>query len=240
MATPFEDRTTVATAEGVELELALAGVASRVIASLLDWLVKGVLIGALAIALLAIGGVGVAIFVIASFAVVFAYDICFETLAAGRTPGKRRCGLRVVTIHGGQVDLLTSSTRNLARLVDGLPLLYIPSLACIPFTRLNQRPGDLAAGTLVVRDARPLAPLASTTTTTIAEANPDWDVSAITEAELGAVRRFLERRETLTPTARERLALRLATALREKVGGASESDPEDFLQALVAAKAQRR
>ncbi len=40
------------------------------------------------------------------------------------------------------------------RVVDGLPLAYVPTLIGILVTARNQRPGDLAAGTLVIREDR--------------------------------------------------------------------------------------
>jgi len=78
----------IATPEGVELELALAGLGSRAVAGSVDIVLKVVLIAALAILLfVAAGGTGVAaaVFTAAAFAVYFGYDVVFEVLAAGRT-----------------------------------------------------------------------------------------------------------------------------------------------------------
>ena len=48
--------------------------------------------------------------------------------------------------------LLASAIRNLMRLVDGPLLLYLPSIVSIAVTKRNQRPGDIAAGTIVTRE----------------------------------------------------------------------------------------
>jgi hypothetical protein len=54
------------------------------------------------------------------------------------------------------------------------------------------------------------------------------------------VRRFLERRWQLDPTARGRLGWELAERLRPKVAGAPpDLHPEQLLEALAAAKAAR-
>ncbi len=38
------------------------------------------------------------------------------------------------------------------RLIDGPILLYLPTMVSVAVTSRNQRPGDLAAGTLVIRE----------------------------------------------------------------------------------------
>jgi uncharacterized RDD family membrane protein YckC len=232
----LEDRITIATAEGIELRMVLAGAGSRFIA---------VLAALAALGLLG-GGVGVALFAIALFAAVFLYDILFEVLAAGRTPGKRITHLRVVRERGTPVDLPASAIRNLLRLIDWLPGAYLLGLASILLTERNQRLGDLAGGTLVVRDAtarrtsRAHASSASSSSAHTLLDSSGWDVSAVSGEELAAVRRFLERRESLDRRARRELALRLEQGLRAKVAGAPATpDPELFLEALARAKAAR-
>ncbi|MDQ1502667.1 MAG: hypothetical protein QOD57_394, partial [Actinomycetota bacterium] len=113
---------------------------------------------------------------------------------------------------------------------------------CILFSARNQRLGDLAAGTLVVRER--LAPfggaLQSAPDFAAADRYAAWDVSGVTAFELVTVRRFLERRWQLDPTARGRLGWDLAERLRPKVAGAPpDLHPEQFLEALAAAKASR-
>jgi hypothetical protein len=179
----------------------------------------------------------------------------FEVLSRGRTPGKRWTHLRVVREDGSPVDLPASAVRNLMRLVDGLLLLYIPTVVGIAVTKRNQRPGDVAAGTLVIRDGPTAAAPAPRAAEPPATAPPQgrsvpafaelggagWDVSAVTAEELAVVRRFLERRDGLDPAARDQLARRLSHGLRAKVAGApAELRPEPFLEQLAEIKASRR
>ena len=72
------------------------------------------------------------------------YQVVFEVAGGGRTPGKRASGLRVVTESGGSVGLRASLIRNLMRLIEGLPLSYLPAMISVAATRNNQRLGDLA------------------------------------------------------------------------------------------------
>jgi hypothetical protein len=65
-------------------------------------------------------------------------------------------------------------------------------------------------------------------------------VTSVTQEELGAVSRFLERRGSLTPEARSGLAHEMSARLRPKVVGATaEIHPEQFLEWLVQVKAAR-
>jgi uncharacterized RDD family membrane protein YckC len=245
----YADRVAIATPEGVELEVELGGLGSRFLAQMIDWLLTLVLIGALAILLFAIGsGVATAVYLVLVFLIWFGYDVLFEVLANGRTPGKRLCGLRVVRSGGQPIGFLASSVRNLMRLVDGPLTLYLGGILSIVMSERNQRLGDMAADTLVVREppAPEDAPVWGRGGTTVppppaAATNGDqWDVSAISQEELAAVRQFLERRWTIDAEARRRLAWQLAEGLRPKVAGAPpDLEGEKLLERLAAAKASR-
>lgn len=266
----------IATPEGVDIELTLAGVGSRFVATFVDQLLQSAVLLALALAgtLAGVGGGGgggsgggsseldgggddvalaaVAVTALLLFAVQFGYHVLFETLASGRTPGKRWTGLRVVTTGGGPVSFLTSVVRNLLRLVDLLPGFYGVAIVSVLASNRNQRLGDMAAGTLVVRersggrtvDRRRLRRKTARSVRLIpGPPSPDigtWDVASVTAEELATVRRFLERRTTLTPESRSRLARELASRLRPKVVGPSENlHPELFLEELATAKSAR-
>jgi hypothetical protein len=122
-ATPvaFEDRMSIATPEGVEVELTLAGVGSRVIAGLIDFVIQLFVIISLLLILRPAGDAGAAIYTSASFALIFFYDVLFEVLGGGRTIGKRWAGLRVVRAGGRPITLARSALRNILRLIDILP-----------------------------------------------------------------------------------------------------------------------
>jgi uncharacterized RDD family membrane protein YckC len=246
----LEDRITIGAPEGIELQLQLAGAASRYIARGIDLALELTLIALLAIVALSIGGeageAATAALIVAIFAVLYFYNVLFEVLAQGRTPGKRATHLRVVREQGAPVDLTASLVRNLVRLIDE-QVIGLPALVSIILTKHNQRLGDLAAGTIVVRDAP--APEArwdgfpqavELAGGDGAIATSGWDLSAVSAEELTAIRRFLERRGTLERGPRRQLAHRLEQGLRAKVAGAPPvDDPERFLEALAQAKSSR-
>jgi uncharacterized RDD family membrane protein YckC len=244
----YQDRLRIATPEGVSVDLVLAGIGSRCTATLIDLIFKSALwIGAFFAGAL-LGDLGIAFASIASFCVYFGYDVVFEVLSGGRTPGKRWNGLRVLRADGRPVDLLSSAIRNVVRLVDGLPFLYLPAMVSILATRRNQRLGDLAAATIVVREPRRREPVtapapatfqgfAPPPTFTPRDASAPLDVTAVTPDDLAAVRSFLERRGDLPPLVREDLARRMAGALAPRLGGATgHLRPEELLERVVAEK----
>ena len=169
------------------------------------------------------------------------YDVAFEVLASGRTPGKRLNGLRVVLETGAPVTFPASAVRNALRLIDILPGAYLVGIASILVSERNQRLGDHAAGTLVVRERKALPPEPRLRSyRRPVDAPAAWDTSAIGADELAAVRGFLARRDALTENARIQLATELAGRLRPKVGGGvADEAPELFLERLAAAKAER-
>ena len=256
----YEDRISIATPEGIELEVTLAGVGSRFVALLIDQCIQwGVLLAfLLALALGAeasgsdLGGMAGtlagAFMVLLFFVMMFGYPVYFEARAAGRTPGKRALGLRVVDVDGRPVTFRSSAIRNVVRLVDSLPGVYLVGIIAVLATQRNQRLGDLAASTIVVmertggRSKKGKQP-AWMQPKTLEEPSPEtatWDVSAITAEELATVRRFLERRSSLTAEARGRLAVELALRLRPKVVGPDpDMHPEELLLELAALKASR-
>lgn len=253
----LEDRIAIATPEGVELELQLAGLGSRFIAALVDSIIQGVMVIVLVVVTGVLSGgtpgLDALAFAIGAFLALFAYPIAFEVLNRGRTPGKALTHLRVVRDTGAAVDLPASAIRNFMRLIDGALLFYLPTAIFILATKRNQRPGDLVAGTLVVREppVRGRPPVSADLAPNVAGAavaagwqqppGAGWDVSAISDADLAAVRQFLARRQTLDGPAREALARRLADGLAAKLAGEPfVGSAEQFLEVLVQVKSARR
>jgi uncharacterized RDD family membrane protein YckC len=223
----------VVTPEAVPLVPDLAGLGSRMIAAIIDSLIQGVAVIGLSIAFFAAERPGTALLVaylILIFALTWGYFPLFEGLWGGRTPGKRAQRLRVVGVDGQPATFGPIMIRNLLRLIDFLPGYYTIGAISILVTSRSQRLGDLAAGTVVIRER--LAPVP-----TPLELGPPGpppapiDTTAITERQYEVVRSFLERRLTFTPEARSSLAADLASKLRPLTGPHGRGD-EEFLEAL--------
>lgn len=244
MSTGVQETHRIATPEGVSLELSLAGLGSRFVAVLVDVFLMGLVLAAVVVALRVTdtGGFAAgAILALTVFSLLFVYPTAFELGAAGQTPGKRWNNLRVVHDDGSPLTFRSSALRNVLRLVDLLPGLYLVGAIAIFATRTNQRLGDLAAGTLVVREPRTASIAAlETPPGEAADELPAWDVSGLNAAELTALRRFLERRGSLDAVPRSLLARDLAGRLRPTVGGVgADLPPEQFLELVAALRRMR-
>jgi uncharacterized RDD family membrane protein YckC len=79
----------------------------------------------------------------------------------GATPGKRLTGICVVEIDGTPLTIRAVLIRNVLRIVDWLPFLYLLGGALTLFSPNSQRLGDLVAGTTVVLRSNATEPQAT-------------------------------------------------------------------------------
>lgn len=215
----------VVTPEAVPLDLQPAGLGSRFVAILVDWAVQVALLFALllvGIGLSAgdVGGIGIALFFLLTFAVLFGYPVVLETLWRGKTLGKAAMGLRVVTTEGGPVRFRHAAIRAALGLVDFFLTSGAAAVISVLATRNNQRLGDLVAGTLVLRERTGLPPPQAAEFTVPAGLEPyaaSLDVSGMTADDYRAVRAFLLRAPGLDYQVRYQLARGLADPLAERV-----------------------
>lgn len=152
---------TIQTPEGITISQPLAAPASRFLA----WLVDAATQIGLALAIITTvnklagvvpGDLANAIAIITVFAIWLGYGMVLEWAWRGRTLGKKMFGLRVVDAEGMQLEPKQVVLRNLLRIVDGLPFFYLVGGAACFFSRQCQRVGDMAAGTVVLRNVAPL------------------------------------------------------------------------------------
>lgn len=144
----------IGTPEGVELRLPVAGLASRSLAWLIDALIKFTALFVISIILQFLGDLGGGVMLIGAFLLLWFYNVLFEVLGHGATPGKRALGLRVMNVNGTPVGWSGSLIRNLIRFIDALPGCYAFGCISVLVSRQFQRLGDLAAGTVVVYEQK--------------------------------------------------------------------------------------
>lgn len=243
----------VETPEVVPISYRVAGAASRCLAATVDTLlilllqiVLGVSVlslDALNLAIERAGSVFFALWAILAFVLLWGYYLFFELLWSGQTPGKRLIGLRVLREGGRPIDFSASAVRNLVRAADFLPFAYGLGVLVMFADPRARRLGDLAAGTLVVREGLPVT-LADLTRGAAPVPLPPRDPAApptpllpnlhlLAPADYALAEDFLRRRDQLGPGPRGELAAALAANLRARLGIASTGDPERFLEHLV-------
>lgn len=193
--------------DNIQVDLPTAGLGSRVLAVLVDYLLVGILqVVALgvAFALATSFDWGTAAILSALIVVVFLIDWGYfaglEVLLRGRTPGKAAVGLRVVGRTGAAAPLSALLARNLLRLPD--MLVGVPMIALDP---LDRRLGDRFAGTLVVQDSEPTPEIE------LRRVPADWSAREVAVAEA-----LLERADQMDPGQRDYLARRLLNLIAEQ------------------------
>ena len=248
LGTPAMDRTLeVRTPESIAFSYELAGVGSRFLALAVDFTIQ------IAVLLLLVWGVtagagqayrdghyyqadrvvyniAIAIFIVVLFLIFFGYFILFEAFWNGQTPGKRMLGIRVVRDGGYPLDFMASVIRNLIRVGEMSLGFYALSAVVAVFSPLNKRIGDLAAGTIVIRESRMESP--EKMLREVAE--PVYAATAyVSGEERSLIRRFLERRTDLVTQRRAGIAHQLAERVRPRLPVELQRlEDEDLLERL--------
>lgn len=146
------------TPEGVVLSQLLAGPVIRFAAWVIDSMV---IVSLISMAMIIIRllhllneDIASALSIIAYFILSISYGMACEWWWRGQTIGKKLFRLRVVDAEGLRLQANQIVIRNLVRFVDILPVCYVVGGAACWLSRKNQRLGDIAANTLVIRHPR--------------------------------------------------------------------------------------
>ena len=152
----------IKTPEGVIFSQTLAGPIIRFLAWLVDavviWVVLLIVTWLIMFTSIISPDFAGALQTIVYFAFSVGYGMVCEWFWRGQTVGKRMLRLRVIDAQGLRLQFSQVAIRNLLRVVDLLPLLYVVGGLATLFTRKAQRLGDLAANTVVIRIPRIIEP----------------------------------------------------------------------------------
>lgn len=241
----YSDRYIVDTPEHIEFGYDVAGIGSRFMAALVDGCIYGTFMMLVFVILdrvfNASDGILSAVFLATSL-LYCGYYIVFERLWNGQSPGKLLLGLRVVQEAGRPIGFSASLIRNLVRLIDFFPIFYGGAIMAMFIDKRTRRLGDLAAGTLVVRDRQRVSLddlIALTTSRRVASAlaaNSQAtlpNLEALQPNDVSLIQEFLLRRNALPVDRRQRVAGQLAYALFQRLGYSVPGDPELFLQQVT-------
>jgi uncharacterized RDD family membrane protein YckC len=241
----------VVTPEAVRLEFQAANVGSRSAAFLLDFAIQGTVFFALAFAVGLLDDrvglpswVGVTIFSVLAFLLLFGYPIAFETLTRGRSPGKAALGLRVVTVEGAPERFRHAAIRAVLGLVDFFLLFGGAAVVTTLVTARHQRLGDLVAGTLVLRERQvgaTSAPVRFEVPRGAESVAEQIDASGLRPEDHELVRAFLLRAPSLSAARRHAVAVDVVVAIAPRLRAEPPHDvpPETYLR-CVAARYQQR
>jgi uncharacterized membrane protein SpoIIM required for sporulation/uncharacterized RDD family membrane protein YckC len=240
----------VETPEHVEVRLELAGVGSRMAAAILDTILLYLsllllfLVGSQEVDV--IGGAArgwfAAAVLLLLFGLVWGYFAAFEAWNGGRTPGKQALGIRVVMDTGRPVTVGAAVVRNLVRLLDCyFPLLPIlPALLLMFINKSNKRLGDMAAGTIVVRDRPTDWALGAMTAPSPADHEElETGPPELSEDEFRLLDRFLARLNDLDAVVQVRMTTELARRFEGKIPRRTH-DVQAYLVQVFADEQRKR
>ena len=244
----MSDHLSIETPEQIKISYSVAGIGSRFYAALID---LALLIPVLAVGYYVIlraildldeslGNWLAALAGIATFVLQWGYYMVFEIATNGQSPGKRALGLRVIKAQGYPISFSDSAIRNIVRIVDMLPFAYGAGLLTMLLNKNWQRLGDLAAGTLVVKEGTK-ASLRPGKTQAVKKSNfvyADWiKPKQVTDAELTAIQEYLSRRASLPRLRRLQLARTIGTPVAQRMADSDQIDYDVFLEEVYALKA---
>jgi len=245
----------VETPELVVLSYTIAGVGSRAYAALIDYSICFILVIVADIGITVFvakaGGImrsasaslALSMIVLVQFAVLWGYYVLFEALADGRTPGKMLQRLRVVRDGGYSVTFGASAVRNLLRIVDMQPLLvYGVGMISVLLSKSGKRLGDMAAGTIVVKEDFVRQPVIATERPAgfSSSSQPPRLHAALTASEYELLERFSQRQRDLDPARRAVLAGQLAERFAPALAEYSGTTPAGRLGQLYNAERAAR
>ena len=247
----MNEHLSIDTPEQIELNYDLAGIGSRFCTALIDsmligailfggWLLTNAIYDILTERL---GYWMAAIVGIITFAINWGYYIVFDLISNGQSPGKRLLNLRVIKEGGYPINFADSAIRNLVRIVDFLPMFYGIGIVSMMFDKKWRRLGDLAAGTLVVKERADLTPnqLIASVAPKTALIYGDWiRLDEVTDAELSTIREYLSRRGILAIDRRQQLARTIGTPIAQKMGSSEDIDYNVFLEEVYALATSQR
>jgi len=221
------DLLTIRTPENVSFEFELAGLASRAAAWLIDVTVMAMLLITVIVVVgffgVVAGGLAMALYFVLAFVVQWGYGAVCEFRFSGQTLGKRAVGIRVLQAAGTPITWSQAVVRNLVRVVDALPVIYLTGGLCTLLDENARRLGDIAAGTVVVRQRRSPRPSAVVApidryNSFVTDPLVIHASQRITAPERDAMIDLSLRRETLPLAVRYALFSKLARHLETRLG----------------------
>lgn len=140
----------ITTSQYVQIDQTTASVGDRILAQIIDWCV---LVGYVVMTSYVFDSLGldsawfILIFILLPL---FSYSLLMEIFNHGQSLGKAVMNTRVIKADGSVPTIGAFVMRSMLYLVDGPSMGFI-GLICMLLNKNNQRLGDMAAGTVVVK-----------------------------------------------------------------------------------------
>ncbi len=238
------------TSEKVRIEYEIGSIALRCSAFIVDIVIRSIIFFILYILLilLLIGSAfissafssgsaanGVLIIILILFALaMLSYNLIFEVIWKGQTPGKRIMHLRAVNDDGTYMNFTTVLLRNVFRIVDMLPAAYLTGIIVMALNKKRKRIGDYVAGTIVIREPETVIPAYGKYKKLDCFSGADL-TRLITPGTKGIIDKYFLSKGTLSPDVRLKIELEIIQLIEDKTGIKKPKGVgnEDFIGALT-------
>lgn len=243
---PAFQRGPVVTGDAVMLDIQIAQLPVRALASIIDILVilaaylVGVMLWAITLSQLD-DALSAAILIIFTVLALVGYPVIMETTTRGRSLGKMAMGLRVVSEDGSPERFRQALFRGLSGVIEIFMFTGGPAVICSLLSPKGKRIGDIFAGTLVISERGPKLTPPPAMPPMLA-----WWASSLQLSGLGAeqvelARQFLSRAHQLDPRIREEMAHRVLHEIATQISPPPPPGvPPQYVLAAVLAERHRR
>lgn len=173
----------------------------------------------------------------------FIYFTLSELLWAGQTIGKRQFQIRVVKADGFSLDATSIIIRNIFRIIDHIPAMWLVPL----LSKKMQRLGDMVGGTIIVYEAPPAmnSLREDLLARPLGESKFRFDgtvLAKLSAEDFSTIEKLLERWESINKKQQHALASSLCKAFISRIGidPLPATDYLQFLEELLAAEYRRQ
>ncbi len=173
----------------------------------------------------------------------FVYFTVMELAMRGQTIGKRLTRIRVVKVDGFALDSTSILLRNIFRIIDNFPLMWIIPVV----SKRSQRAGDMVGGTVVITDD---ASALTGVRMRLADRGPldaefrfdSPGLQRLSGRDFEAIEQLLDRWDSIPAEQRDQLAARLVAAVvaKTRVPEPPQDRRATFLEDLFAAELRRQ
>lgn len=222
----------IPTSQNIDLEYDIAGLGERILAFIIDSLIRfGISIVLIVISQL-FGSLGTSWNILLFYLPFLFYFPLFEILYNGQTIGKKIMNIRVVKLDGTQPGLGDYLIRWLFRLLDITLSIGVVAIICIASSAKQQRLGDMVAGTTLIR-TKPKASFEDTLYVPLEEHyQPQFpEVMRLSDKDIRLIREILS---GLSQRQNHELASLTAEKIKSLLNIRSTLEDTEFLQTVLA------
>ncbi|GAS87524.1 RDD family protein [Mycolicibacterium brisbanense] len=236
----------VVTGDAVILDIQIAQLPVRALASIIDILVivagyvVGVMLWALTLTQLD-DALSAAILIIFTVLTLVGYPVVMETTTRGRSLGKMALGLRVVSEDGSPERFRQALFRALSGFIEIFMFTGGPAVICSLISPKGKRIGDIFAGTLVISERGPKLTPPPAMPPMLAWWASSLQLSGLGTEQVELARQFLSRAGQLNPRIRDEMAQRVLHEVATRISPPPPPGaPPQFVLAAVLAERHRR